>query len=128
MEKKIETEMEGLREERFSGRGMENESEGVETIGGDGSKTGLVMKKGENKSSTSIGASLTWTTGKKRRATTITNLSTWVSLCYANPMPWILATCRHYIACGCVRAHGTTNQMVSSTRPEAEILGTRVKF
>ena len=31
----------------------------METIGGDGSKTGLVMKKGENKSSTSISASLT---------------------------------------------------------------------
>ena len=78
--KKTETEMGGLREERFSGRGMENEGEGqggVETIGGDGSKTGLVMKKGENKSSTSIGASLTWTTGKKRRATTITSLRTW---------------------------------------------------
>ena len=36
--KKTETEMGGLREERFSGRGMENEGEGwrgVETIGGD---------------------------------------------------------------------------------------------
>ena len=32
----------------------------METIGGDGSKTGLVMKKkGEHKSTTDIGASLT---------------------------------------------------------------------
>ena len=31
----------------------------METIGGDGSKTGLVMKEGKNKSSTSISASLT---------------------------------------------------------------------
>ena len=30
----------------------------METIGGDGSKTGLVMKKGENKSSTSIAVSV----------------------------------------------------------------------
>ena len=37
----------------------------VETIGGDGSKTRLVMKKAENKSSTSISASLTRTTGKR---------------------------------------------------------------
>ena len=59
----------------------------METIGGDGSKTGLVMKKGENKSSTSIGASLTRTTGKKRRVTIITSLSTWVSFCYTKPMP-----------------------------------------
>ena len=48
----------------------------MEIIGGDGSKMGLVMKKGENKSSTSISASLTRTIGKKRRATTITSLST----------------------------------------------------
>ena len=59
----------------------------METIGGDGSKTGLVMKKGENKSSTSIGAKITRTIGKKRRATTITSLSTWVSFCYTKPMP-----------------------------------------
>ena len=39
---------------------MENEGEGVETIGGDGSETGLVMtKKGEQKSTSCIGASLT---------------------------------------------------------------------
>ena len=31
----------------------------METIGGDGSKTGLVMKKGKQKSTTSICASLT---------------------------------------------------------------------
>ena len=31
----------------------------VETIGGDSSKTGLVMKKGKHKSTTGIGASLT---------------------------------------------------------------------
>ena len=37
----------------------------METIGGDRSKTGLVMKKAENKSSTSTGASLTRTTGKE---------------------------------------------------------------
>ena len=37
---------------------------------GDGSKTGLVMKKkGKHKSTTGIGASLTRTTGKRRRAT-----------------------------------------------------------
>ena len=44
---KTEAEMEGLREERYSGngRGMENECRRVQTIGGDGSKTGLVMKK-----------------------------------------------------------------------------------
>ena len=65
----------------------------METIGGGGSKTGLVMKKGENKSSTSISASLTWTTGKKRGATTITSLSTWVSFCYTKPMAWRLSTC-----------------------------------
>ena len=40
----------------------------METIGGDGSKTGLVMKKGENKSSTSIGAS-------QRRAITINKIN-----------------------------------------------------
>ena len=65
----------------------------METIGGDRSNTGLVMKKAEKKSSTSIGASLTRTTGKKRRATTITSLSTWVSFCYTKPMPWRLSTC-----------------------------------
>ena len=67
----------------------------METIGGDRSKTRLVMKKAENQSSTSIGASLTRTTGKKRRATTITSLSTWVSFCYTKPMamPWRLSTC-----------------------------------
>ena len=81
--KKTETEMGGLREERFSRRGMENE----------GSKTGLAMKKGKNKSSTIIGASLTRTTGEKRRATTITSLNTWVSFCYTKPMPWRLSTC-----------------------------------
>ena len=64
----------------------------METIGGDDSKTGLVMKKGKNKSSTSISVSLTRTTGKKRRAT-ITSLSTWVSLCYTKPMAWRLSTC-----------------------------------
>ena len=64
----------------------------METIGGDGSKTGLVMKKGKNKS-TSIGASLTRTTWKKRRATTITSVSTWMSFCYTKPMPWKLSTC-----------------------------------
>ena len=53
----------------------------VETIGEDRSKTGLVMKNAENKSS------------KKRRATTITGLSTWVSFCYTKPMPWRLSTC-----------------------------------
>ena len=37
----------------------------METIGGDSSKTGLVMKKGK-KSTTGVGAR---TTGKKRRAT-----------------------------------------------------------
>ena len=54
--------MGGLREERFSGMGMENEGEGwrgVETISGDGSKTELVRKKGKHKSTTGIGASLT---------------------------------------------------------------------
>ena len=55
--------MGGQREERFSGRlrGVENQGEGmsgVETIGGDGSKTGLVKKKGK-KSTTCVGASLT---------------------------------------------------------------------
>ena len=85
----------------------------METIGGDGSKTGLVMKKRENKSSTSISASLTRTTVKKRRATTITSLSTWVSLCYAKPMPWRLSTCHickmqalYCMVYGCVRTHG----------------------
>ena len=74
----------------------------METIGGDGSKTGLVMKKRENESSTSIGASLTQTTGKKRRATTITSLS----LCHGYYQHATYATCRHYILCGCVCAHG----------------------
>ena len=49
--KKTETEMGGLSEDLVGG---EWRMRGVETIGGDGSKTGLVMKKGENKSSTSI--------------------------------------------------------------------------
>ena len=41
----------------------------METIGGDGSETGLViMKKGQQKSMTGISASLPWTTGIKRRA------------------------------------------------------------
>ena len=42
--------------------GVENEGEGVEMIGGDGSETGLVMKKkgrGKQKSTTGVGASLT---------------------------------------------------------------------
>ena len=38
-------------------------------IGGDGSKTGLVRKNGKHKSTTGIGASLTWATEKRRRAT-----------------------------------------------------------
>ena len=41
-----------LREERFGGSGSRER-------GGDGSKTGLVMKKGKQKSMTGIGASLT---------------------------------------------------------------------
>ena len=73
----------------------------METIGGDGSKTGLVMKKGENKSSTSISASLTMP--HMQHAGTILYVGV------------------------CVRT-ATTNQMVSSTRPEAEVLGTRVNF
>ena len=56
-------------------------------------KTGLVMKKGENKSSTSISASLTRTTGKKGRATTIPSLRTRVSFCYTKHMAWRLSTC-----------------------------------
>ena len=97
------------------------------------------MKKGENKSSTSIGASLTRITGKNRRATTISSLSTWVRFCYTKHMPWILATChicnmqalyfmcvRAWV-CACVRT-ATTNQMVSSTRPGAEVLSTRVNL
>ena len=57
--------MGGQREEIFtgSGMGMENEGEGwrgVETNGGEGSKTEQVMKKkGKHKSTTGIGASLT---------------------------------------------------------------------
>ena len=51
--RKTETEMGELREERFGGSGVENENEGlggVETVGGDGSETGLVMKeKGKQK-------------------------------------------------------------------------------
>ena len=41
---------------------MENEDEGqrgVKTVGRDGSETGLVLKKGKEKSTTGIGASLT---------------------------------------------------------------------
>ena len=106
----------------------------METIGGDRSKTRLVMKKAENKSSTSIGASLTRTTGKKRRATTITSLCTWVSFCYTKPMPWRLSTCHIcnmqalYFMWVCACARLLKKQMVSSTRPEAEVLGTRVIF
>ena len=37
----------------------------METIGGDGSKMGLVMKKGVNKSSTSISASSPGLQGKR---------------------------------------------------------------
>ena len=92
------------------------------------------MKKAENKSSTSISASFTRTTGKKRRATTITSLSTWVSFCYTKPMLWRFINMPHMQHAGtifyvgvCVRT-ATTNQMVSSTRPEAEVLGTRVIF
>ena len=60
--------MGGLREERFgrSGRRVEKESEGqmgVVTVGGVGSETGLVTKKkGKQKSTAGIGASLTRTT------------------------------------------------------------------
>ena len=40
---------------------------GVESVGGDGSETGLVTKKkGEQKSTAGIGASSTWTAGKRR--------------------------------------------------------------
>ena len=73
----------------------------VETLGGDASKTGLIMKKGGNKSSTSIGASLTRT----------------LSLCHGDYQHATYATCRHYILCGCVRAHGynKSNGVVDQT-------------
>ena len=45
--------------------------EGVETIGGDGSKTELVMKKkGKHKWTTGIGPASHRNRGKRRRATT----------------------------------------------------------
>ena len=69
--------MENTCEKRYSRSGAENEGEGqrgVETVGGDGSEMGLVMKKkGNNKSTTGIGASLTRTTGTRRGATTTCN-------------------------------------------------------
>ena len=40
----------------------------METIGGDGSKTRLVKKKGKHKSTTGIGASLTTDYGKKEES------------------------------------------------------------
>ena len=46
----------------------------METIGGDGSKTELVMKKkGKHKSTTGIGASLAPDYRERRRATTTLN-------------------------------------------------------
>ena len=68
--------MGGLREERFSvsGSGVENEVEGergVETIGGDGNKPGIVMKKnGKTRRLVSVPAAPR-TTGKRKRATTL---------------------------------------------------------
>ena len=81
--------MGGLREERFSGsgRGVENEGKGywgVETIGGDGSKTGLVMKKkGKHKSMTGISASLTPGKGGEQQVSPhLQHLSSSVSFCH----------------------------------------------
>ena len=58
--------MGGLHEERFGGSGGVGEwrmrawDGGVDTVSGDGSETGLVMKKkGEQKSTTCIGVSFT---------------------------------------------------------------------
>ena len=72
------------------------------------------------------------TTGKERRATTITSLSTWMSFCYTKSMPWRLSTCHIYnmqalnFVCVCVRVcarvrTATTNQMVSSARPVTRV-------
>ena len=57
----------------YSEREREREGWGVEKIGGDGSETGSVMKKGK-KSTTSIGASLTLDFGDKEEGNNNFNL------------------------------------------------------